>query len=118
MWPVNGTLREHLEHPNDSQLHLFGDDTRLRRRFLDHREKYPWVWADVKMLAVQARREGRSRIGIAALFEVARWNTKREERDASGFKLDNSMRAYYARSLMQEIPELAGLFETRRLRSL
>lgn len=91
---------------------------RLLREYWAHRRDHPWVWEKLVDLALEARAEGRSRMGIAALFEIARWNTRHSERDRHGWKLNNSLRAYYARALELEHPELRGMFEKRRLKSV
>ena len=86
-------------------------------RFAEHRREHPDVYHALRDLAREAVRRGRNRIGIAALFEIVRWERGGISKDASGFKLNNDLRAMYARALMDENPDLAGLFETRRLRS-
>lgn len=111
------TLRDHVSREG-AQLPLWTSSERLRRRFQEHREKHPWVWTALLTMARRARERGRRRMGIAALFEIARWETPDRESDDLGWKLDNSMRAYYSRALMEEHPDLAGLFETRRLRAV
>jgi hypothetical protein len=55
---------------------------------------------------------GSRKVGIKSLFEVARWTLAIETSDAE-YRLNNSYTAYYARLLMAENPELAGLFELR-----
>lgn len=108
------TLRANLT--NDAQLALW-TATKYEREFREHRAAHPWVWDELVRLALELKREGRDHYGVKALFEVARYNTRNQERDGKGFKLDNSLTALYARALMEAHPELRGFFETRALRS-
>ena len=47
------------------------------------------------------------------IWETLRYNYALRTKDASKFKLDNSLRAPYSRLLMANEPRLAGVFETR-----
>lgn len=58
------------------------------------------------------RTTGRRKIGIGALFERARWEIAIETSDPD-FKLNNNYRAFYARLIMHDHPDLAGVFELR-----
>lgn len=99
-----------------AQLSLAFDRERtIDAAFAAFHEANPQVYAELKMLAVRARRRGAHRIGIGMLFEVLRWrHTLRTEGDT--YKLNNNYRSRYARMLNHE-PELAGCFETRGLRA-
>jgi hypothetical protein len=55
---------------------------------------------------------GRHKLGIAALYERARWELAIQTGDPD-FKLNNNHRAFYARLLMMNHPELRGLFDLR-----
>lgn len=79
--------------------------------------EHPEVYAELRRLAIEAARAGRSRLGIAQLVEVARWNLETGARDAAGYKLNNDYRAVWARRLMAEHQELAGVFELRDRRT-
>lgn len=74
----------------------------------------PHVYDELVMLARRARRAGSRKIGIKMLFEVLRWrHTLRTGGD--DFKLNNNYHSYYARVIMAAEPDLAGIFELRRL---
>lgn len=88
----------------------------LEVRFTDYCVANPHVLGELVKLAVEARRHGATRLGIAQLFEVLRWQTMIETSDPEGFKLNNDFRAPYARLIMQRVPELDGIFETRHSR--
>ncbi|MCG7592438.1 hypothetical protein [Mycobacterium sp. PSTR-4-N] len=57
-------------------------------------------------------RTGRHKVGISALFERTRWEIAITTNDPE-FKLNNNYRAYYARLMMAEHPDLADLFQLR-----
>lgn len=90
----------------------------IQERFAAFHAAHPEVYDELAALARKARRAGRDRLGIGMLWEVLRWErTLRGVEDPSGFKLNDHYRSRYARLLMDREPDLAGLFETRELRS-
>lgn len=112
------TLRQNVEHPrSNAQISMWPAGEQLRREFWRHRREHPEVWNELLRLALELRREGREHYGIAALFEVVRYNQRHVDPDGKGFRMNNDLRAHYARALMQEQPELDGFFATRTLRS-
>lgn len=78
-----------------------------------HREN-PHVYEKLVELARQARTNGRQTLGIGMLFEVLRWEHLIYTTDPD-FKLNNNYRSYYARLMMKNEPDLAGMFQTRKL---
>lgn len=86
--------------------------TDLERAFEEFDADHPEVYLRLVSLARKAKARGHKRIGIAMLFEVARWELTLESSDGE-FKLNNSYRAFYARAIMRNEPDLAGIFETR-----
>lgn len=92
------------------------DDDRalsLRERFARFHADNPEVYRLLVRFARELKAHGRGSYGIAALFERVRWHYAVERDDAEEFKLNNSYRAFYARLLMAQEPDLAGFFETR-----
>ncbi|MEO6601930.1 MAG: hypothetical protein ABIQ16_18775 [Polyangiaceae bacterium] len=85
----------------------------ITQRFEKFRAEHPEVMAYVRKLALDGVRAGREQLGIAQLWEVARWNLWSAARD-NGYKLNNDFRAPAARWLMSVEVELAGVFETRK----
>jgi hypothetical protein len=89
----------------------------LAEAFADFDETNPHVYGNLRMLALEAVRGGRRRLGIKALFEALRWEYLINTDHAEGeYKLNNNLTAYYARKLNQD-PELAGVFELRELKA-
>lgn len=86
----------------------------IEELFLAFHSANPNVYAALCRLARQAVAKGRKRVGMKMLFEVVRWEvfltTQKDE-----FKLNNNYTARYARLIMEQEPDLAGVFETREL---
>lgn len=93
--------------------HHIGDS--LRQRFDTFHAANPWVADHLERLAAEAVRDGATRLGIGALYEVLRWQHRRATRGDT-FRLNNNHRAFYARLLIDRHPEWERLFETRRQR--
>lgn len=64
-------------------------------------------------MACRLRAAGHKRYGIAALFEVLRYQESLTT-TGSEFKLCNNHRALYARKIMAEVDGLEGFFTTRK----
>ena len=82
-------------------------------RFNAFHKANPHVYVALRHLGLMMKRRGHKRIGIAMLFEQLRWAYYLQTTDTDGFKLNNNYRAYYARLLMKQEPELTGFFTTR-----
>lgn len=85
-------------------------------RFAAFHRDNPNVYATLVRLAREARAAGKTRIGMKALVERARWDlwlaTHGDE-----YKINNSFVSRYVRLIVSQEPDLAGMFETRRLRA-
>ena len=55
---------------------------------------------------------GSDSLGIAALYERTRWEIAIRTDDPE-FKLNNNHKTFYARKIMRQEPDLAGLFKRR-----
>ena len=71
----------------------------------------PEAWDYMTDQALVSARNGR-RFGIGALCEVVRWKMRNVE-GRTGFKLNNSHRAAFARRLVKEHPEIAPYISMR-----
>lgn len=101
----------------DDNLHYYRIG-RIQRQFEEFHHKNPKVYEELVKLARQAKRAGRTKIGIKMLFEVVRWQRFLATDDAhSDFKLSNNYHSRYARLIMEREPDLEGLFDLRELRS-
>lgn len=85
----------------------------IEERCADFDREHPEVYAEIKRLALQAHADGRRRIGIGFLAELARWHLTTNARDAEGLKVNNDYRSRWVRRLIAEEPQLAHMFVTR-----
>lgn len=88
----------------------------LDSAFVDFHRANPHVYDALVRLTRQAVSAGRTKVGIGMLFEVLRWEQFLVTSDPD-FKLNNNYRSRYARLIMEQEPDLAGIFEVRSLRA-
>ena len=80
--------------------------------FAQFHKMNPHVYAELRKLALFYVGRGRKRLSIKLLFEILR--SRFVETTGGGrFRLNNSYSAYYARLLMEQEPELDGVFDIR-----
>lgn len=91
--------------------------TSIQRRFEMFHKTNPQVYTALVALARKAKARGVVRLGIGHLWEVARWTLWIEGGFISGQRLNNNYRSRYARLIIAQEPDLASLFETRRLQT-
>jgi hypothetical protein len=106
-----------------------GGLSRLDREFLEFNDANPHVYRALVTLARQwvnrnlerAQRTGNQRamfrLGMKALWERMRWDVAMETDDPAGFKANNNFVSRYGRKIMEQEPDLRGVFEIRELRS-
>lgn len=86
----------------------------MTEEFLEFHRTNPQVWDALVKLAREWRRAGKSRCGIALLYNKVRWQLSLEIAGDGTFELNDHYQAFYARALMHFRPELDGMFELRR----
>ena len=75
------------------------------------------MYGHLVRLSFEWRRAGGQKLGIATLFEKLRWEWHTGTiKDEDGYKLNNNLKAYYARLIMSDYPELDGLFDLRTMK--
>ena len=94
----------------------FREESPADRRFREFHRDNPNVYRELMQLVHEALRRGRKKIGIKMLWEVVRWNRFLRTNDEK-YKLNNNHHSRYARLIMQKEPGLAGIFDTRELKS-
>lgn len=88
---------------------------RIEVEFDKFHAKHPEVYRQLIKLAYEWKSHGHSKLGIATIFERLRWEWHVGNiKDDEGYKLNNNYRALYARKMMNEFPDLDGLFEIRK----
>jgi hypothetical protein len=88
-------------------------EDRIERAFGKFDADNPWVYTQLRDMALQLRRTGRASYGIAALVEVLRYEHATKTVSDDGLKLNNNFSALYARRLAQNEPELREFFKMR-----
>jgi hypothetical protein len=91
----------------------FAFDAITAQRFADFHAANPQVYATLLRFALEAKRAGRTRMSINLLAERLRWHSTVEV-NGDEFRVNNNLRPYFARLLMEQEPELSGFFETRK----
>ncbi len=97
-----------------NQLSMLTPPSTIDRAFWDFHHKNPQVYRKIIDMTRSARLRGKRRIGMKMLFEVIRWEHLVHTR-GDDFALNNNYTSRYVRLLSEEHPELADMFETRRL---
>lgn len=95
----------------------FGDpdpESRLHRAALEFHAKNPHVWEMFKRYSLEAARANRGKFGARLIWERMRWYMRFETTDKD-YKLNDHHPPYYARWFMEQHPEYAGFFETRKV---
>ena len=97
-----------------TQRHLFKPS--IEDQFQAYRARHPEVYSALVYFARQAQAHG-AKVGIKALFERVRWEMRIGKKSEDDYLLNNNYSSHYARLIMQQEPDLAGIFETRRMRT-
>lgn len=87
----------------------------LLDRFNAFHAENPDVYDLLVRLAREYRSVGHRKIGVKALYEVARWTHAIETGDLD-FRLNNNYTAFYARLMLEQEPDLSGMFDLRTQR--
>lgn len=90
-------------------------DDSIPERFRRFHSRNPSVYFSLVSLARKFReKRPDSKLGIAMLYEVLRWNYYMNTNSDEEYKLSNDFRACYARLIMDQEQDLAGIFQTKR----
>lgn len=93
-------------------------DPSIQERFEEYHRLNPQVYESYVRLARELAARGRTKIGIGMLTEILRWEFYLTTEDpTSDFAISNDYRSRYARMIMEENPDLRGIFDLRPLRS-
>lgn len=86
--------------------------------FEDFHQAHPEVYAMFLRFTRQWIQSGHKRGSADMILHRVRWETSVNAAHDSGFKINNNFSALYARKAMAENPDLAGVFSTRKRRSV
>jgi hypothetical protein len=107
--------KDHIYTDEQYGFDFIESSTRLEEAFREFHRENPHVYNELVEMALKLRGRGRKRYGIKSLFEVIRWHRALETSDED-FKLNNNHAPYYARMIMNAVPELKDFFELRVLK--
>lgn len=98
----------------------WAEDRSIEARFRSFHAAHPEVYVQLCRLARRLVRRGYTHLGIGMLWETMRYRTMLGAAvpEEDEYRLNNIYRSRYARLIMQQEPDLAGMFELRELRSL
>jgi len=68
----------------------------------------------VKLAREWVKAKGKNKLGMVMLFHRARWDIEMSTNDEFGFKLNNNHVPFYARLIMEQEPDLSGVFNLRQ----
>ena len=103
--------------PADQFVVIGEDEHTLKENFERFDRENPHVYSTLVRLVQEWRgRRPKAKLSMKMLFEVMRWQIAIST-TGEPLRLNNNYTAFYARKLMDEHPELRGVFETRRQRS-
>lgn len=93
--------------------------TKADSDFINFHRANPSVYNTLVRLARDLVSRGYKRVGMKMIWEVMRWEHMVRTTDPSGspFLLNNNLHSRYARLMMTSERDLAGIFETRRLKT-
>jgi len=100
-----------------SVVEELNDPHRLESKFLKFHEENPEIYIELVNLARQAKKYGRRKMGMKAIWEIMRWERMIQTKDATGYKLNNDYTSRYSRLIMENENDLKDFFETRKLRA-
>lgn len=101
---------------NSQQGTLFAERPSIDQRFDDWIAKNYRVYEKFVEIARLLKSEGRTHWSADAICHVCRWELRLAMTKEGGFRLNDHFVSRLARKSMDENPDLAGFFETRKLR--
>lgn len=105
-----------FDHGMAPVIHPVPSSSSIEANFDLFHQANPFVYRSLVKLARDLHRRGHRKVGMKMLFEVLRWQWSMATADpASEFKLNNNYTSRYARLIMDNEPDLAGIFEVRKL---
>lgn len=86
---------------------------KLLEQFNQFDSENPKIWELLVKFSKEAKNAGIEKLGISLLIERIRWELAVVTKSTDGYKINNNHRAFYARKLMDNYPELTGMFKIR-----
>ena len=92
--------------------HLTAHESKLLRQWNACKLRNPWLLPKLAEMSLELKRLNYTRYSINGIFEALRWETRYSTGDL-GLKVNNNHRAFAARDLMTQYPQLDGFFQLR-----
>ena len=86
-----------------------------KEKFEQFHQQHPEVAKEIIQRAREVKAVGFATFGARRIWEGMRWYFSLKQGPNSQFKLNDHLVPYYARFVMDTQPDLAGLFELRKL---
>lgn len=99
-----------------TQVDIFAEPSPIDQAFWNFHRKNPKVYTKIVEMTETAKRSGKRKIGMKMLFEVIRWEHLVHTR-SDDFALNNNYTSRYTRLIEECNPELANMFEKRKIKS-
>jgi hypothetical protein len=99
------------------QASLFREPPSIQEAFEKFHQEHPEVYDTLVRFAREWQRSGRQNCGIKMLWERVRWELSLGSTDEDEFKMNNNFHSRYVRLICKQEPELAGMFELRKLKA-
>ncbi len=112
-----GNLTHKAPDHSTNQRRLCRTKLSIREHFEIFDRENPWVYKLLVSYSYELLNAGHRHCGIALVFERLRWQMMIETHSLGAYKLNNNLRALYARKIMDCEPGLKDFFRLRSLRS-
>lgn len=89
----------------------------IEQAFAQFHQANPHVYQNLVSMTRELVQKGRTRLGIAMLFEALRWSYMLVNDPTSEFKLNNNYKSRYARLIAEQEPDLQDVFQLRELKA-
>lgn len=98
-----------------TQATIPANTSKIEAAFWRFHREHPEVYVELVRIARRLREQGWERFGIKTVYEVCRYRAMVGDLSRKRPKLNNNYTAYYARLIAEQEPDLADVFQTRRL---
>jgi hypothetical protein len=88
----------------------------MQEQFEQFHATNPHVYTELVAMTREAKARGK-KVGIRMVWETLRWKLTVLNDAGDDFKLNDHLHSRYARLIMEQEPDLAGMFELRELKS-
>jgi hypothetical protein len=115
--PINIQMRLPLEGLQPPIIVKYTNNANTKQRFWEFHRANPQVLRALVSLTKWFRDEhGIEKMSIKLPYEWLRWGYFIHTQGRESYILNNSFSPYYSRLIMQEFPELKGVFELRAVK--